>query len=70
MFESSKMIEKCLVCGAPAEWIRCTQFAGDHPYCEHHARKEDDFGTDDSYEFWKKLEPHSWDNWKPNKDLR
>lgn len=46
------MTEKCLVCGADEEWTRHTQFAGDHPYCEHHAKKEDDFGEDDSYTFW------------------
>jgi len=46
--------EKCLVCGQPAIWTRHTQFAGDHPYCEHHAKKEDDFGEDDSYSYWSK----------------
>ena len=46
------MVDKCLVCGEPAEWTRHTQFAGDHPYCEEHAKKEDDFGEDDSYTFW------------------
>ena len=35
--------EVCLVCGQPAKWVRSTQFAGDHPYCEYHAKKEDDF---------------------------
>jgi hypothetical protein len=44
--------DTCLVCGAPAEWTRHTQFAGNHPYCEEHAKKEDDFGEDDSYTFW------------------
>lgn len=48
--------EVCLVCGAPAEWVRSTQFAGDHPYCEHHAKKEDDFDDEgDSYHYWYKL---------------
>lgn len=44
--------EVCLVCGKPADWVRSTQFAGEHPYCEHHAKQEDDFGEDDSYTFW------------------
>lgn len=47
--------ELCLVCGKEADWIRSTQFAGDHPYCEHHAKKEDDFGEDDSYTYWVKI---------------
>lgn len=46
------MAEVCLVCGQPAEWVRSTQFAGEHPYCTHHAKKEDDFGEDDSYSYW------------------
>jgi hypothetical protein len=44
--------ERCLECGAKAVWIRSTQFAGDHPYCEEHARQEKDFGEDDSYTYW------------------
>lgn len=44
---------ECLVCGQPAQWVRATQFAGDHPYCEHHAKKEDDFEDEgDSYSYW------------------
>lgn len=49
------MIEKCLECDKPAEWVRCTQFAGDHPYCDDHARQEKDFGEDDSYAYWVKV---------------
>lgn len=48
--------EVCSVCGKPVEWVRCTQFAGKHPYCEHHAKQEDDFGEDDSYAYWEKLD--------------
>lgn len=48
--------EVCLVCGNPADWVRSTQFAGNHPYCTHHAKKEDDFGEDDSYSYWIKIE--------------
>lgn len=46
----------CIECGKPAEWVRCTQFAGDHPYCEEHAKLEKDFGQDDSYAFWYQIE--------------
>lgn len=47
---------KCLECGEPAVWVRATQFAGDHPYCEKHAKEEKDFGCDDSYAYWYKPE--------------
>jgi hypothetical protein len=41
------------MCDATAEWTRHTQFAGDHPYCDEHARLESDFDDmDDSYAFW------------------
>lgn len=52
------MTEKytCLECGAPARWIRCTQFAGKHPYCDEHARQESDFNDEDSYQYWVDLE--------------
>lgn len=47
------MIERCLECGGHAVWIRHTQFAGDHPYCDKHARMEKDFNDEpDSYSFW------------------
>jgi endogenous inhibitor of DNA gyrase (YacG/DUF329 family) len=43
----------CLECGKPADWVRSTQFAGDHPFCDEHARKEPDFEKDgDSYFYW------------------
>ena len=49
------MIEKCLECDKDADWIRSTQFAGDHPYCDEHARLESDFDDmDDSYAYWVK----------------
>lgn len=45
--------EVCIECGAPAVWVRSTQFAGDHPYCLHHAQLESDFQREpDSYQFW------------------
>jgi hypothetical protein len=49
------MNEQCIECDLPAVWVRCTQFAGDHPYCEAHARQEKDFGENDSYTYWKEL---------------
>lgn len=45
-------------CGKPATWVRHTQFAGNHPFCSEHAKKEADFGqSDSSYFFWKELSP-------------
>ena len=49
------MNERCLECDAPAAWVRCTQFAGNHPYCDHHARLESDFNENDSYTYWREL---------------
>ena len=47
--------EKCFECDSEAEWVRCTQFSGDHYYCDKHAREESDFGIDDgSYQYWVK----------------
>jgi hypothetical protein len=43
-------------CDNNATWVRVTQFAGSHPYCDEHAKMEADFGEDDtSYFFWKDL---------------
>ncbi len=36
---------KCVECGKPATHIRCTQFAGDHPYCTKCAKKEKDYNA-------------------------
>jgi hypothetical protein len=47
---------KCSCCGENARWLRCTQFAGDHPFCDFHALMEEDFGKDDSYAFWTEVE--------------
>ena len=49
------MIEKCIECDEPAAWVRHTQFAGDHPYCDKHARQEKDFGENDSYAYWSEV---------------
>lgn len=47
-------MERCLECGGVADWIRSTQFAGEHPYCEEHAKQEADFEENDSYTYWYK----------------
>jgi hypothetical protein len=50
------MSEKCFECDKPAEWVRYTQFAGNHYFCEEHARQEEDFkGTSPSYYDWEKI---------------
>jgi hypothetical protein len=52
------MTDKCLECNKDADWMRCTQFAGDHPYCDEHARLESDFDDmDDSYAYWVRCAP-------------
>jgi hypothetical protein len=48
--------EKCIECKAPAEFIRCTQFAGEHPYCKYHAELEEDFMRDDDSTYWVNVE--------------
>ena len=45
----------CLECGKPAVWVRDTQFAGEHPYCQEHAEQQTDFLEADSYAYWYKL---------------
>ena len=48
--------EVCVECEAPAIFERCTQFAGNHPYCDAHARAEKDFGVDDGDStFWRSV---------------
>jgi hypothetical protein len=42
----------CLECDKKAKWVRSTQFAGEHPFCEDHAKLESDFMDNDSYTFW------------------
>lgn len=54
--KKSNQEETCLECNKPAKWIRSTQFAGDHPYCEEHAREEKDFQENDSYAYWYRIE--------------
>lgn len=45
---------KCIECGEPAVYVRCTQFAGKHPYCEECVKNEKDFYSEEesSYYFW------------------
>lgn len=43
---------KCDCCDEKATWVRCTQFAGNHFFCDLHALQEEDFGQSDSYSFW------------------
>lgn len=43
---------RCSECREPATWVRETQFSGVHLFCDHHARKEGDFGKSNSYFFW------------------
>ena len=47
---------QCMCCDENARWLRCTQFAGDHPFCDLHALMEEGFGTNDSYEYWTEVE--------------
>jgi endogenous inhibitor of DNA gyrase (YacG/DUF329 family) len=42
MFEMAKIIT-CGDCDKPATWLRCTQFAGEHPFCSKHAKAQNDF---------------------------
>ncbi len=50
--EIPKVIEACTECPKNSEWVRRTQFAGDHFYCDLHAKLEKDFGNEDNYFFW------------------
>ena len=43
---------KCDRCNEKAQWVRVTQFAGEHHFCDLHALMEEDFGQNDSYAFW------------------
>lgn len=42
-------------CKEEAAYIRHTQFAGSHPLCEKHAKEDDKFMQNDSYQVWEKL---------------
>ena len=45
----------CLMCGTPAVYIRYTQFAGDHPLCESHAKEDKNFMANDDCTYWELL---------------
>jgi hypothetical protein len=46
----------CDMCDRPAEWVRKTQFSGNHYFCDEDAHKESNFGQEDPSCFvWKKL---------------
>jgi len=34
---------KCALCDELATWMRYTQFASNHPFCDKHAEMESDF---------------------------
>ena len=46
---------KCDRCNEKAQWVRVTQFAGEHHFCDLHALMEEDFGQNDSYAFWAEI---------------
>lgn len=43
-------------CTELATWMRYTQFSGNHPFCDKHARSEEDFGVTDDYQDWEPIE--------------
>lgn len=48
---------KCQMCSNKAEWVRRTQFSGDHLFCKLHAEAEEDFGDNSSNNmYWEQLE--------------
>ena len=42
----------CGDCAAQATWVRRTQFAGNHHFCDTHAKAEADFGKEDPSSFF------------------
>ena len=45
---------ECNLCYRPSQYVRCTQFAGKHYYCQEHAELEDDFMIDGD-DYWLEL---------------
>lgn len=45
----------CDLCDREADWVRRTQFGGDHPFCDPHARAETDFAFTGSGAVWESL---------------
>ena len=62
IIELEKMLpagEACGVCANDPAWVKCTQFTGDHFYCDKHAREHKDFGCDGgSYYFWTPIDEY------------
>lgn len=54
--------DKCMLCEKPAIWTRYTQFAGDHTFCENHAKLEADWHEENSYLYWEKIDGEHLDN--------
>jgi len=52
------VIKHCSLCDKPATWMRYTQFAGNHPFCDKHAELESDFNDGD----WEKINDEHLDN--------
>ncbi len=50
---------KCFNCNKIANWVRYTQFSGNHLFCNYHAKIENDFLKCDSYKYWDKLKMKS-----------
>lgn len=52
-------VKKCGLhcnCGKPAEWVLHIAFSGSIPYCDEHAREDEDFGREDPPEFkWEEI---------------
>lgn len=59
IFDELKKRFECDECGCIKRWHRVTQFAGTHEFCDSCAKKQDDFGEDDSYKFWVDLKDES-----------
>lgn len=46
----------CLDCPNESKYIRYTQFAGNHPFCEDCARKQKDFDNNNNVDIiWKEI---------------
>lgn len=45
-------------CDQEAVFIRHTQFAGSHPLCEKHAKEDENFLANDSYESWELIKKY------------
>ena len=49
--------ERCLECDGKAQYIRHTQFAGNHPFCSDHAWKQQFYEIDDQSDvYWSSID--------------